>query len=148
VLFVGLRGLHAYGDPTTWKSSRDVATGIKSFLAVTHDPVSLQFRAMTLCVVRYAAIPHTRASAVGSHFAAERIDRRRNSSGRLLFKEYSVLLMRRANYVHRIEYLEGWSESYCYGDGLASSVSKTYVPGPPIEHARPNSAARMGVLDL
>lgn len=48
VLFLALRGLHAYGDPTLWNSSVDGATSLKSFLNVSHNPVSLQFCAMSI----------------------------------------------------------------------------------------------------
>ncbi|WP_213805009.1 heparan-alpha-glucosaminide N-acetyltransferase domain-containing protein [Granulicella sp. dw_53] len=50
ILFLGLRGLHAYGDPTQWNASTDVATSIKTFLGVSHNPVSLQFCAMAIGV--------------------------------------------------------------------------------------------------
>jgi uncharacterized membrane protein len=48
ILFLVLRGMHAYGDPTQWNSSSGIATGIKSFLGVSHNPVSLQFCTMAL----------------------------------------------------------------------------------------------------
>lgn len=50
LLFFGLRGLHLYGDPTLWNSSTDLANSLKSFLNVSHNPVSLQFCAMSLGV--------------------------------------------------------------------------------------------------
>jgi uncharacterized membrane protein len=50
-LFLALRGLRAYGDPTTWLPSTDVATNLKSFLMVSHNPVSLQFCLMSLGVL-------------------------------------------------------------------------------------------------
>ena len=50
VLFIVLRGLNGYGDPAIWRSSPHVASRIKSFLSVTHNPVSLQFCAMSLGV--------------------------------------------------------------------------------------------------
>jgi len=50
-LFLVLRGLHAYGDPTTWTYSADLATNLKNFLNVSHNPVSLQFCLMSLGVI-------------------------------------------------------------------------------------------------
>lgn len=50
ILFLGLRGMRTYGDPTQWNSSSGIATSIKSFLNVSHNPVSLQYCAMALGV--------------------------------------------------------------------------------------------------
>jgi uncharacterized membrane protein len=50
VCFILLRSLRLYGDPTAWRSPAGVAMSVKSFLGVTHNPVSLQFCAMSLGV--------------------------------------------------------------------------------------------------
>lgn len=50
ILFLVLRGMRAYGDPTQWNTANNIAIGIKSFLNVSHNPVSLQYCAMALGV--------------------------------------------------------------------------------------------------
>jgi uncharacterized membrane protein len=47
-LFLAMRSLRAYGDPTTWIPSTDMAASLQSFLNVSHNPVSLQFCLMSL----------------------------------------------------------------------------------------------------